>query len=58
VLTELGRDGYVELERTVPVPKDVIGMGGSPSWPADPAPFDYPTKIAILRVRRKDGKTA
>lgn len=58
VLAELGRDGYVELERTVPVPKDVIGLGSSPAWPADPAPFDYPTKIALLRVRRKDGRTA
>ncbi len=58
VLDELGRDGYVELERTIPVPKDVIGLGGSAAWPADPAPFDYPTKIAVLRVRRKDGRTA
>jgi 23S rRNA (cytosine1962-C5)-methyltransferase len=58
VLAELARDGYVELERTVAVPKDVIGIGGPAAWPADPTPFDYPTKIAILRVRRKDGKTA
>ncbi len=29
---------------------------GSP--PADPAPFNHSTKIAVLRVRRKDGRTA
>jgi 23S rRNA (cytosine1962-C5)-methyltransferase len=59
VLTE-GSGGYAELESTVPVPDDVRGMlpptGAAP--PADPAPFGHPTKIAVLRVRRKDGRKA
>ncbi len=51
---------YVTLEETVAVPDDSRGLaltGGAP-WPADPAPFGHPTKIAVLRVRRKDGRRA
>jgi 23S rRNA (cytosine1962-C5)-methyltransferase len=58
VLAELEKDDYVTLERRISVPRDVIGFSESPAWPADPTPYDYPTKIAILRVRRKDGRTA
>ncbi|HEV8246535.1 MAG TPA: class I SAM-dependent methyltransferase, partial [Polyangiaceae bacterium] len=52
--------GYLEIERSLPVPADVIGLArqGAPAWPVDPAPFDYPTKISVLRVRRKDGRKA
>jgi hypothetical protein len=28
------------------------------AYPADPAPFNHPTKIAVLRVRRKDRRKA
>ncbi len=58
-LTE-GSGGYAELEATVPVPDDVRGMLPSmaSSWPADPSPFGHPTKIAVMRVRRKDGRKA
>ena len=53
-LNELCADGYLNLEELLPVPQDFIGGGGSAAaWPADPAPFNHPTKIAILRVRRK-----
>ena len=53
-LNELCADGYLNLEELLPVPQDFIGgAGSSAAWPAEPAPFNHPTKIAILRVRRK-----
>jgi 23S rRNA (cytosine1962-C5)-methyltransferase len=59
-LEGLGRDGYVTLESVVPVPDDVLGpaRSGPVPYPADPAPFAHPTKIAVLRVRRKDARGA
>ena len=58
LLHSLCADGYLSLETLVPVPADFVGSANSlPSaWPADPAPFNHPTKIAILRVRRKDAR--
>lgn len=54
------QDGYLAFERTVPVPDDVVGLlrDESSKLPADPAPFNHPTKIALLSVRRKDGRKA
>jgi 23S rRNA (cytosine1962-C5)-methyltransferase len=59
-LDAMCEDGYLAIETIVPVPDDVRGMVrvGEPAWPADPSPFSHPTKIAILRVRRKDGRRA
>ena len=55
MLNELCADGYLTLESLVPVPQDFIGaQAGTATFPTDPAPFNHPTKIAILRVRRKD----
>lgn len=50
-LQKLCADGYMELEQIIPVPQDVIGYANNfAAWlPADPAPFNYSTKIAILR---------
>jgi len=48
-------DGYLTLETIIPAPDDVTGYPGtriSPP-PVDPSPFNHPTKIAVLRVRRK-----
>ena len=56
-LERLCADGYLSLETLIPVPADFFGGRLSPSLPADPAPFNHPTKIAALRVRRKDGET-
>lgn len=55
VLQTLCADGYLSIETTIPVPEDFIGYanGISPALPADPAPFNHPTKIAVLAVRRK-----
>lgn len=53
-LEELCADGYLSIERLIPVPEDFLGAAPAPALPADPAPFNHPTKIAVLRVRRKD----
>ncbi len=56
MLQELCADGYLALETLIPVPSDFLGASGTSqtALPADPAPFNHPTKIAVLRVRRKD----
>ncbi len=56
MLQGLCADGYLTLETLLPVPQDFVGYSGgdSSALPADPAPFNHPTKIAVLRVRRKD----
>ena len=47
--------GYLSVETLIPVPQDSLGYAGASSaLPADPAPFSHPTKIAVLRVRRKE----
>lgn len=55
-LEDLCSDGCLSLETTLPVPQDFTGFPQTRvgAWPADPAPFNHPTKIAILRVRRKN----
>jgi len=54
-LEALCADGYLSIERLIPIPPDFTGFPatrlGNP--PVDPAPFNHSTKIAILRVRRK-----
>ena len=54
-LEQLCTDGYLEIEQLIPVPEDITGFPGTivSTPPADPAPFNHPTKIAVLRVRRK-----
>lgn len=54
-LETLCADGYLALESFVPVPPDCAGYPETRTRaaPADPAPFNHSTKIAILRVRRK-----
>ena len=56
-LETLCTGGYLEIEALIPVPLDITGFPetilGQP--PADPAPFNHPTKIAVLKVRRKTG---
>ena len=57
-LEELGRGGFLSIDETIPIPEDFTGYPetrvGRP--PADPAPFNHSTKIAVLTVRQK-GKT-
>lgn len=51
----LASDGYLAIAELIPVGSDCTGypqtISGTP--PADPAPFNHSTKIAILRIRRK-----
>jgi 23S rRNA (cytosine1962-C5)-methyltransferase len=51
----LGRDGYLSIETILPVPDDITGYPDARITlpPVDPSPFNHPTKIAILKVRRK-----
>ena len=55
-LETLCADGYLTLEEYIPVPVDITGYPETiqAAAPADPAPFNHSTKIAILRVRRKN----
>lgn len=54
-LEELGKDGYITLEERIDIPQDFAGYEDTQILhpPADPAPFNHPTKIAVLSVRRK-----
>ena len=55
MLEELCADGYLRIESLVPVPEDFTGYPGTRvgEFVTDPAPFNHPTKIAILKVKRK-----
>lgn len=49
--------GYLERAGRVDVPADVVGLlPGRPSLQVDAAPYNHSTKVALLKVRRKDGK--
>lgn len=54
-LEALCANGYITIEELIPVPEDVTGYASVPAvpFPADPAPFNHPTKITILKVKRK-----
>ena len=55
-LTSLSESPYLSFEEIIPVPSDVTGYPNTivDAPPVDPAPFNHPTKIAILKVFRKD----
>jgi 23S rRNA (cytosine1962-C5)-methyltransferase len=55
-LDRLCQSKYLEFERIIPVPPDITGFPETVTTPPpiDPAPFNHPTKIAILKVWRKD----
>jgi 23S rRNA (cytosine1962-C5)-methyltransferase len=55
-LEELCQDGYLKIDQIIPVPADVTGFPETivARPPSDPAPFNHPTKIVVLRVHRKD----
>lgn len=54
-LEALCKDGYLKIKELISVPEDFTGYPetrvGKPI--TDPAPFNHPTKIAILDVKRK-----
>lgn len=53
-------DGYARVEELVGAPVDFTGTERTrrAALPADPAPFNHSTKVAVLRVTRKDGRSA
>lgn len=54
LLRRLCASGHLALEAPIDVPEDVTGPAATrvDGPPVDPAPFNHPTKIAVLRVRR------
>ena len=54
-LEELCQDGYLKIETIIPVPEDFTGYPATiiAGPPVDPAPFNHPTKIVVLKVKRK-----
>jgi 23S rRNA (cytosine1962-C5)-methyltransferase len=58
-LDELCGTGFLALEELLPVPADVTGSAETrvDGPPINPAPFNHPTKIAVLRVKRRGSGT-
>lgn len=58
-LDALCADGYLAVEELIPVAEDFAGYETTRirSKLPDPSPFNHSTKIAVLRVRRKDRET-
>ena len=52
-LERLCQDGYLKIEKFIPVPQDCTGYNTVSQPITDPSPFNHSTKIAILSVRRK-----
>ncbi len=57
-LDALCQSQYLEMEGLIPVPMDVTGYPETvvSSPPVSPEPFNHSTKIAVLKVFRKDGR--
>jgi 23S rRNA (cytosine1962-C5)-methyltransferase len=55
-LEALCQSDYLSLGEVIPIPEDITGYPETivDKPPADPAPFNHPTKIAVLNVTRKD----
>ena len=51
-LENLCKDGYLKIEELIPVPEDFTGYDAGQQI-TDPAPFNHSTKIAVLKVKRK-----
>lgn len=56
-LDSVCKDGYVTRERMIEIDDQSLGFSltepSSSPWPEDPSPYNHPTKIALLRVRRR-----
>ncbi len=59
-IDQVAASGYLRLEQIIPVPEDVTGYTHTrvTAPPVDPTPFNHPTKIALLRITRKDQAAA
>ena len=54
-LETLCQDGYLFIEDIIPISEDITGFPETivDHPPVDPKPFNHPTKIVILKVKRK-----
>ena len=54
-LETLAQDGYITIEEIIPIPEDITGYPGSilSAPPLDPSPFNHPTKIVVLKIKKK-----
>jgi 23S rRNA (cytosine1962-C5)-methyltransferase len=59
-LEKMGEDGCLELTQILPIPEDVAGYPQTiiRRPPLDPAPFNHPTKIAVLKIKNKKNRDA
>ena len=59
-INDLCKTGYVAMESIITIPSDITGYPETitANPPVDPAPFNHPTKICVLKVLRKDQKLA
>ena len=59
-INELSKTGYVSMDSIIPIPNDITGYPETitATPPVDPAPFNHPTKICVLKMIRKDQKLA
>ncbi len=57
-LDRLCQSEYLSFEGIIPIPPEIMGYPETivDNPPADPAPFNHSTKIALLHVFRKDGR--
>lgn len=56
-LQALCKDGYLKILELIPVPDDITGYERVGTLITDPAPFNHPTKIAVLEVKRNNKET-
>lgn len=56
ILESMCSSGYLSIEDVIPVPPDITGYPNTKITepPVDPFPFNHPTKIVVLRVRRTE----
>ena len=54
-LETLCQDGYLSIDKMITIPEDITGYPQTiiNSPPADPSPFNHPTKIVIMKAKRK-----
>ena len=54
-LESLAQDGYMSIEEIIPIPEDFTGYPGSilTKPPLDPSPFNHPTKIVVLKIKKR-----
>jgi 23S rRNA (cytosine1962-C5)-methyltransferase len=54
-LGKLCNEGFLEIKDLIAVPADITGFQQTivASPPSDPSPYNHPTKITVLRIKRK-----